>query len=97
LLSPQHLFTITHLNLPNGQVEEGHAVPDLDDGLGSDTAHCGTETTVELEHGQLVKNGRVNIVEDLVGLDLLWLRSSDLVPLALGTVSIYVYETDFPD
>jgi len=77
------------LNLPNGQVEEGHAVPDLDDGLGSDTAHCGTETTVELEHGQLVKNGRVNIVEDLVGLDLLWLRSSDLVPLdllSLGSV-----------
>ena len=75
----------THLNLPDRQVQEGHVVPDLDDRLGADTAHRRTETTVELEHSELVKDGRVDVGEDLVLLDLLGLGR--LNPLPVATIS----------
>ena len=43
------------LDLADREVEEGHAVADLDDGLGTDATHGGTETTVELDNSQLVQ------------------------------------------
>lgn len=76
---------LTHLDLPDRQVQEGHVVPDLDDRLGADTAHRRTETTVELEHSELVKDGRVDVGEDLVLLDLLGLGR--LNPLPVATIS----------
>lgn len=62
---------VEELDLSHGKVEEGHAVTDLDDRLGTDATHRGTETTVELEDGQLVQEldrlgvGKVLVVDDL--------------------------------
>jgi hypothetical protein len=36
----------THLNLPDGQVKESHTLPNLDDGLGTNTSHGSTKTTI---------------------------------------------------
>ncbi len=44
------------LDLSHREVEEGHALADLDDRLGAGASHGGTETTVELEHGELVED-----------------------------------------
>ena len=71
-----------HLDLSNGQVQEGHVVSDLDDGLGTDTTHGGTETTVELEDGKLVEDGGVDVLENLVLADLLRLGGLDTLPVA---------------
>ena len=50
-------------NLADRQVEEGHAVTDLNDGLGTNATHGGTETTVELDNSQLVEelNGGIEL------------------------------------
>jgi hypothetical protein len=53
--------TTTHLNLPNGQVKESHTLPNLNDGLGSNTTHGSTKTTVQLQNSKLVEDCRVNI------------------------------------
>ena len=77
----------THLDLADREVEESHALADLDNRLGTDTAHGSTETTVELEDGELVEDGRVDLVKDLVGADLLGLRGVDLLPVTT-TISV---------
>lgn len=69
------------LNLTDREVEEGHALTNLNDRLGADTAHGGAETTVELEDSELVKDRRVDIGEDLVGADLLGVGGLNLVPV----------------
>lgn len=62
---------VQELNLSHGEIEEGHAVTDLDDGLGADTTHGGTQTTVKLEDGKLAEEldglgvGKVLVVNDL--------------------------------
>ena len=59
------------LNLANGEIEEGHAITDLNDGLGTDASHGGTKTTVQLEDSKLVKEvdrlrvGEVLVVDNL--------------------------------
>ena len=78
------------LDLPYGQVEEGHAVADLDDGLWTNAAHGGAKTAIEFDNGKFVQifDGlgvwqRV-VLDDLVGL---W--GCNAVPLdhiALGLV-----------
>jgi hypothetical protein len=35
-----------HLNLPDGQVEESHALPNFNDTLGTNTSHSSTKTTI---------------------------------------------------
>lgn len=77
------------LNLANREVEEGHAVTDFNDRLGTDAAHGCAETTVELENGELVEEGRVYIVPDLVGADLLCLGRVNLLPVAGVSVSCH--------
>lgn len=63
--------SVEEFNLSHGQVEERHAISDFDDGLGTDATHGGTETTVELQDGELVEEldglsvGKVLIVDDL--------------------------------
>ena len=71
-----------HLDLPNGKIKESHVVSDLDDGFGTDTTHRGTETTVQLEDGKLVEDGRVDVGEDLVSADLLRLGRLNSLPVA---------------
>lgn len=67
------VLLIKVLNLTDGQVQEGHAIPDFDHGLGTDTSHRSTETTIELEDGKLVKNlwvfglGKIVVCNDLGG------------------------------
>jgi hypothetical protein len=59
------------LDLSHRKVEEGHAITDLNDGLGTNTTHGGSQTTVELENSQLVEEldrlgvGKILVVDDL--------------------------------
>lgn len=59
------------LDLSHGKVEEGHAITDFDDGLGTDATHGGSQTTVELENSELVEEldrlgvGKVLVVDNL--------------------------------
>ena len=78
------VFRVEVLNLPDGKVEEGHVVTDLNNRLGTDAAHGGTEPTVELEDGELVKDGGVDVGEDLVRANLLRLGRLDAIPVAVG-------------
>lgn len=73
----------THFNLPDTKVQEGHALPDFNDGLGTDTTHGCTETSVELEHSKLVEDCWVDGRKDLVRSDLLRLGSLDFVPVTV--------------
>ena len=72
------------LDLTNRKIEEGHALTDLDDRLGTGAAHGGTEATVELEDGELVEDGRVGgLAELVVRGDLLGRWGLNLVPDAV--------------
>jgi hypothetical protein len=71
----------TYLNLPDTQVQKGHALPNLNDTLGTDTTHGCTETTVELEHSKFVEDGGVNGGENLVLSDVLRLGRLDFLPV----------------
>lgn len=72
---------VESLNLLDRQVEEGHAVPDLDDRLGSDAAHRRAQASVELENGERVEDlGLVGLGELGVGDDLVLGGRVDLVP-----------------
>jgi hypothetical protein len=78
-----HLGTPAHLDLPHAEVEEGHAFADLDDTLGSDAAHGGAETTVELQNGELVEDCRILALgQVVVRHDLTLGGRVDTVPLA---------------
>lgn len=78
------------LDLADGKVQEGHAVTDLNDGLGADTAHGCTETTVQLQDGKLVQElDRLRVAQLLVVDDLAGSGGSNAVPVhsvALGLV-----------
>jgi hypothetical protein len=78
------------LDLAHGEIEEGHALTDLNDGLGTHATHGGTETTVQLDNGQLVQelDGGVG-TEVIVSNNLGRLGRGDLIPVdgvALGLV-----------
>jgi len=72
----------THLDLPDREIKESHVVSDLNDRLGANTTHGGTETTVELEDGKLVEDVGVNVGEDFVRADLFRLGGLDTLPVA---------------
>ena len=78
------------LDLSNGEIEEGHAISDLYDRLGTNATHGSTKTTVELDDSQLVKILNGIAVWKLVIVDhLLWRWWVDLGPVngvALGLV-----------
>lgn len=79
------------LDLTDGQVKERHAIADLNDGLGADTAHGGTETTVELEDSELVKElNRLGVAKAVVVDDLLGLGRGDLLPVNLVALGLVV-------
>jgi hypothetical protein len=79
-------FETTYLNLSDSQVQESHTVTNFDSTLGTNATHSGTETTVQLQDGQLSVN-----IDSLVGADfrqvgvrkdLLRLGGLDLGPVA---------------
>lgn len=78
------------LDLSDGEVEEGHALADLDDGLWSHASHGGTQAAIELDDCELLEIldrgglAQVVVLDHLVGL---W--RSNAVPgedVALGLV-----------
>ena len=71
------------LNLSYRQIEEGHAIADLDDGLGADASHGCAQTTVELEHGELAeKLDRLGVAQGVVVDHLRRIRRGDMIPVA---------------
>lgn len=58
-------------NLANREIEERHSIADLNDRLGSNTTHGGTETSIELQYRELVQERdglgvcKVVVVDDL--------------------------------
>lgn len=66
--------TVEVLDLAHRQVEERHALTDLNDGLGTNATHRGSQTTVELDDRQLVQElnrrlaAQIAVVDDLSGL-----------------------------
>lgn len=82
------------LNLTDRQIQEGHALTDLNDGLGTDATHGGTQTTVELEHSQLVQELDGGGVSQFVVVDdLVRLRRSNAVPVDNIALGLVVQET----
>lgn len=73
------------LNLTDREIEERRSVTNFDDGLGANTTHRGTKTTVELENSKLVEElhrlggGKVLIIDDLT-----LSRRSDTVPVTVA-------------
>lgn len=79
------------LNLADRKVEEGHTITDLNDRLGTNATHGGTETTVELEDGELAEElNRLILGEVLVGDDLLRLWGSNARPFNLVALGLVV-------
>ena len=79
------------LNLSDRQIEEGHAVTDFDDGLGANTTHGGTETSIKLEDGELVEEiDRLGVSEVAVVDNLLFLWWCDARPLDLVALGLVV-------
>jgi hypothetical protein len=75
------------LDLADRQVEEGHAVTDLNDGLGSNTTHGSTKTSVELEDGELAQElNRLGVGEVLVVDDLALGGRGNAVPVAVASL-----------
>jgi len=82
------------LDLANRQVKEGHALTDLDDGLGADATHGGTETTVQLNNSELVEELNRGISTELVVADdLRGLGRGDAVPVDGVALGLVVEET----
>jgi hypothetical protein len=79
------------LDLSDRKVEEGHAVTDLDDRLGTNTTHGRTKTTVELEDGELVEIfDRLLLGKVIVSDNLLRLGGSNARPLNLVALGLVV-------
>jgi hypothetical protein len=82
--------TVQVLDLSDGKIEEGHAVTDLNNGLGADTTHGGSQTTIELENSQLVQElDRLGVGKILVIDNLTLSGRSNAIPVygvALGLV-----------
>jgi len=79
------------LDLADGEIEEGHAIADLNDGFGTNTAHGGTKTTVQLEDSELVEElNRLGVTKAVVVDDLLGLGRGDLLPVNLVALGLVV-------
>jgi len=82
---------VEELDLTDGQVEERHAVADLNDRLGANAAHGGTETTVELEDSELAQElDRLVVGKAVVVNNLLGLGRGDLLPVNLVALGLVV-------
>ncbi len=70
------------LNLSNRQIEEGHAITNFDNRLGSNASHGGSETTIELEDGQLAQES------DGFGVGELVIVNYQVLPRGLNAVPV---------
>lgn len=74
----------TYLNLSDREVEEGHSLSNLDDGLGTNATHGRSETSVQLEYSELVEqSGVVGLGKIGIGDNLLGLGRFNLGPVAV--------------
>jgi hypothetical protein len=70
------------LDLPDREIEEGHAVTDFDDGFGTNAAHGCTETSIELENGKFVQEpDRFRISKVVIVDNLVWCRWCNTLPI----------------
>lgn len=82
------------LDLTHGQVEEGHALTNLNDRLGANATHRGTKTTVQLDNSQLVEELNRGLVAQVVVVDdLRGLRRGDAVPVDGVALGLVIQET----
>jgi hypothetical protein len=69
-------------NLSDGEIEEGHAITDFDNGLGTNAAHGCSKTTIELEDSKLAQEtDRLGISELVVVNDLIRRRRGNTLPI----------------
>ena len=80
--TPRHYNDETDLDLSNGQIQEGHSITNFDDRFRSNATHRRSESSVELEDGELVEQGgSLAFGEVGVGDDLLLRRRLNFVPI----------------
>lgn len=84
------VFSVQVLNLSNRQVQEGVTVSHFNDRLWANATHGGTQTTVQLQDGQLGKTfgDLFRGLQVAVLNDLTWRRRLDFVPLQSRTRSL---------
>ena len=76
--------SVEMLDLTDGQVEEGHVVLDFERRFRAGHTHGSTETTVNLEDGELVEVLVVNLSREfVVGNNLVCRRGFDAVPVTM--------------
>lgn len=69
--------------MTNGEIQKGHTLANLDNTLGSNTSHRRSKSSIELEYGELVEEGRVLALGEVaVGNNLLWCGRLNLGPVA---------------
>jgi len=86
--------TVQVLDLAHGEIEEGHALTDLNDRLGTNATHGGTKTTVQLDNGELVQELDGGVGTDvIVANNLGRLGRGDLVPVDGVALGLVVQET----
>jgi hypothetical protein len=70
--------------LSNTQIQESHTLSNLDDTLGTDTSHRGSQPSVQLQDGEFVEEGRVGAFGEFrVADDLVVVGSFDLFPVTI--------------
>jgi hypothetical protein len=83
------VLLVQMLNLANRQVQEGHSLTNLDDGLWANAAHRGTKTSVELEHSQLAQElSRLLVLKLVVVNDLTLSRWCNTIPVPGSRLAI---------
>ena len=73
---------VAHLNLPDRKIKESHSIPNLNDRLGAYTTHRSSQSTIQLQHGQLIQcilRAR-RLRQLLIRNNLIRRRRLDLVP-----------------
>ena len=69
-------------DLPDREIEEGHAITDFDHRFGTNTTHRSTETAIELENSKLVQEpDRLGIGKVVVVNNLVWCRWCNALPI----------------
>ena len=86
--------TVEVLDLAHRQVEEGHALTDFNNRLGTNATHRGTQTAIELDNSQLVEEfNRGLIAQFAVVGNLRRLRRGNTVPVDNVALGLVIEET----
>lgn len=74
----------SYLDLSNTQIQESHTLSNLNDTLGTDATHRGSQASVQLQDGEFVEEGRVGAFGEFrVADDLVVVGSFDLFPVTI--------------